>query len=90
MSKRCAIYSTDEVIEKEFEVLKEKLGSEEKAAKAIEQWLESELDANDKLDPEDIHERFEHTIENEGEDIWICMKIYNINNLWKMFGTEPE
>lgn len=90
MPKLYANYNTEEVLRAEASALVEKLGSVEKAKEAIDQWMKSEAETLDKIDSKDIIDRLEHTIETKGGDIWVCMKVYNINNLQKMFGTEPE
>ena len=92
MSKKYIAYFTEDVLETEMDVLLDKLGSDEKAKEALELWREkeSELYEKDLNDFENILKRFEYTIEEDDGQIWVCMKILNINRLWEMFGTKPD
>ena len=93
MSKMCAIYDTEEVFKSVFGALVDKLGDEEIAYDAFMKWMVSEPKINkceiDDLNYDTVMDGF-CTVETEGGDIWVCMKMFNISRFRKNFGIEPE
>ena len=94
MSEKYVLYNTDEVVDAELDALAEKYPnlSEDEAKNMIQKYIDSEHEIlkSDMKDDEKIVKRFMHTVEEEGGDIWICLKLCNVNRFQKMFGTEPE
>ena len=97
MSKKVCIYDTDEVIDKECDAILEKYGSstevDEMIKKKFYEYFEESLnelkEALESDDDEKIRDLIEHTIEEENGDIWICVKVFNVNKWQTKFGTEP-
>ena len=89
------LYDTEEVVEKEEEAYCKKLGRKitfEEDGEIVEQYLESELNIFKKEfedSPESALKRLDLTVEDDEGQIWICVKLLNINRLQKLLGTEP-
>ena len=90
MSRKVCIYDSDEVIDKELEAYDEKYGHLP-SDDLIFKYLENEMDLLiPDLQTENLGNRLIHTIEEDDGQIWICLKLLNINRLWDQWGTKPK
>ena len=96
---KLCFHNTEEVLEAEALAFGEIHGSLEDEEifeqwkSKVNEWITKEkeiLDENVKKDPENVYnDRMNITVEDEQGNIYICMKMFCINRLWKIAGTEP-
>ena len=85
------LYDTTDVVEGEHDFYCEKYGSEpsvEKISDFVKNELECLKDELDQHNEEKLENRIDLTVEDENGEIWVCIKIFNINRLRKLLGTE--
>lgn len=92
---RLMFYSTVEVMTQEEKLYFRKYGDTEETRKKVEELAKNfvnEQMTNLKEDVSSINgvlDRFGVTIEEEESgDYWICLKMFKLNDLWKILGTE--
>lgn len=85
------LYDTTDVVEGEHDFYCEKYGSEpsfEKIYNFMKCEFEIFKDEIDRHDEEKLDNRIDLTVEDENGEIWVCVKMFNINRLRKLLGTE--
>lgn len=97
------IYDTEEILDTEMDLYAKKMRrngiepSKESLTESLDELMKNYFDGEaqaleeDHGDMEKIMKRFELAVEDPDDgNIWICVKLFNVNRLQKILGTENE
>jgi hypothetical protein len=93
-NKKLKIYYAEDVMVQELDAILDKYGDSDETSKMFRDkfsdMMKEEVESIKNIsDGKSYEERFKYAID-DGDGVWIYLKVFSIDKLQKVFGTEPN